>query len=261
MVKITTWNVNSIRQRINTLTYWLEQDQVDIILLQELKCTNDQFPYQELEDLGYNLAIHGQKTYNGVAILSKFPIEDVINILPGEEKDIQARYIECVISLPDNAIRVSSVYVPNGQEVGSKAFEYKMNFFDRLYEYFRSLLDYEEMTFLGGDYNVAPENIDVYDPVKLDGKIGFHQSERAKFRKLCNLGFYDAFRLSNSNKQEFSWWDYRSKGWQNGRGMRIDNILLSPQAADKLSSCTILTNMRGQEKPSDHVPVVVTLDP
>ncbi|MBQ4874517.1 MAG: exodeoxyribonuclease III [Rickettsiaceae bacterium H1] len=256
---IATWNVNSIRQRLDKLIEWLKQDKIDIVLLQEIKCTNEQFPYREIEDSGYNVSVNGQKSYNGVAILTKFPIQDVITVLPGGEKDDQARYIEGVISLPDRVVRVASIYVPNGQEPSLPAFKYKMNFFDRLYERFALLLDYEEIMVLGGDYNVAPESIDVYDSIKLDGKVGFHPDERAKFRKLCNLGLYDSFRIANSEKTEFSWWDYRSKGWKYNRGMRIDNMLLSPQAVDKLDSCEILTDMRGEEKPSDHVPVVVTL--
>lgn len=260
MLKIATWNVNSVRQRLPSLCKWLQNDSVDVVLLQELKCTDDNFPYLAIEELGYNCVLSGQKAYNGVAILAKFPIEDILIHLPGDEEDNQARYIEGVISLPDQAIRVASIYVPNGQEVGSTAFVYKMKFFDRLYEHFRSLLEYEETMLLGGDYNVAPEEIDVYDPVKLDGKVGFHIDERAKFRRLCYLGLNDAFRLTNPEEQQFSWWDYRSRGWQYNRGMRIDNILLSPQATDKLLSCTIHSQMRGEDKPSDHVPISVVLD-
>ncbi len=259
MLKVATWNVNSVRQRLHIMSDWLVKDNVDVILLQEIKCANEYFPYKEIEDLGYNYAVNGQKSYNGVAILSKYPIEDVTKVLPGDDLDVQARYIEAVVSLPDHAVRVASIYVPNGQGVSAPAFQYKMNFFERLYKHFQLLLDYEEVMVLGGDYNVAPETIDVYDPVKLDGKIGFHIEERKKMQKLFHLGLYDAFRVSNSAKQEFSWWDYRSGGWQNNRGMRIDNLLLSPQALDKLSSCVVLREMRGLTKPSDHVPVVASL--
>ena len=259
MLKVATWNVNSIRQRLSLLCNWLQETHVDVVLLQELKCTEDNFPYMEIEDLGYNCAVHGQKAYNGVAILSKLPIEDVVTILPGDDTDEQARYIEGVISLPNQAVRIASIYVPNGQEVGSAAFTYKMNFFERLFNHFKSLLQYEELMLLGGDYNVAPEAIDVYDPIKLDGKIGFHLDERKKFRKLLYLGLNDAFRIANPEQQQFSWWDYRSRGWQYNRGMRIDNILLSPQATDKLSACEILAHMRSEEKPSDHVPTTVTI--
>ncbi len=259
MLTVATWNVNSIRQRLSMLCDWLRTSSTDIVLLQELKCTNDQFPYMELEDLGYNCAVNGQKSYNGVAILSKFPIEDIITSLPGDDTDTQARYIEGVISLPDQAVRVASIYVPNGQEVGSEAFAYKMQFFERLYQHFQKLLQYRELMLFGGDYNVAPEAIDVYDPVKLAGKVGFHLDERKKFRKLLYLGLYDAFRLKNPSSQQFSWWDYRSRGWQYNRGMRIDNILISAPAADRMSECEILSHMRGEEKPSDHVPNLCTL--
>lgn len=259
MLTVSTWNVNSIRQRLGLLVDWLAKDQIDVVLLQELKCTKDQFPYSELEELGYNIVVNGQKAYNGVAILSKMPIEDCVMVLPGDDEDEQARYIECVVSVSGLAIRVSSIYVPNGREIHSLSFKYKMNFYERMYRHFDSLLKYEELMVLGGDYNVAPEEIDVYDPEKLDGRIGFHLEERGKFRQLLNLGLYDAFRALNSDKKEFSWWDYRSKGWKCNRGMRIDNILLSPQALDKATSCSILSPMRDLEKPSDHAPVSVNL--
>ncbi len=257
MLKISTWNVNSIRQRLVLLLELLKKEKFDVLLLQELKCINDNFPFSEIRELGYYIEVHGQKAYNGVAIISKFPIKDVTRILPGDENDQQSRYIEGVISLSDSAIRVASIYVPNGQKVRSEAFSYKMKFFDRLYNHFKFLLSYEEVMLLGGDYNVAPEENDVYDSIKLDGTIGFHSEERGKFRALCNLGLYDAFRLVNDDKKEFSWWDYRGGGWQNNCGMRIDNMLISPQAADKLISCKIFSYIRGKEKTSDHAPLAV----
>lgn len=255
MVTIATWNVNSIKARLPQFLRYASSQGPDILLLQELKCIDEAFPRAEIEDLGYNVATSGQKTYNGVAILSKFPIEDVVKILPGDESDEQARYIEAVISADNQAIRVASVYVPNGQEVGSDKFAYKMNFFDRLYQHIKELLSYEEVMVIGGDYNVAPTDLDVYDPKSLAGTVCFHPDEQEKFFKLCHLGLAEAFRAKNPHTQQFSWWDYRSGGWQNNKGMRIDHLLLSPEAIDILDQSGIHAEIRGEEKSSDHVPV------
>lgn len=259
MLTIATWNVNSVRARIQHTIKYLETFSPDIVLLQELKCTTDNFPYMEIEHLGYNTAIHGQKTYNGVAILSKYPIDDIITQLPGDDNDEEARYIEAVISLEGKAIRVASVYVPNGQEPGSDKFKYKMRFFDRLHDHLSLLRTYNEITVIGGDYNVAPSDIDVYDPDSLRGSICFHPDEQRKFRSLLHLGYSDAFRLTHPDSQQFSWWDYRGNGWQYNKGMRIDHLLLSPQATDHLSSTNVLTDPRSWDKPSDHTPVYAEL--
>lgn len=256
MVKIATWNVNSVKTRIEHLVEYLRSDEApDILLLQELKCMTDKFPYMEVEDCGYNTAVHGQKTYNGVAILSKFPMEDIVKQLPGDAEDEQARYIEAVISLENSAIRVASVYVPNGQTPDSDKFQYKMRFFDRLYAHAKELLKYEEVLVIGGDYNVAPCPIDVYDPKALDGTTCFHIDERNKFRTLEGLGLTDAYRAANENKEQFSWWDYRAGAWQQNKGMRIDHLLLSPEAADIMVSSDVYLEPRTKDKPSDHTPV------
>lgn len=256
MIKIATWNVNSVKSRLTHLIDYLKGEGApDILLLQELKCQTEAFPYMEVEDLGYNVAVHGQKTYNGVAILSKFPIDDVVKSLPGEPEDDAARYIEAVISLEGKAIRVASVYVPNGQTPGSDKFAYKLRFFDRLYEHAKELLSYDEELIIGGDYNVAPRPIDVYDPKALDGTTCYHPAERAKFRALIGLGLIDCYNAANDNKQQFTWWDYRAGGWQNNQGMRIDHLLLSPEAADNITVSGVDTELRAKEKPSDHAPV------
>ncbi len=258
--RIATWNVNSIRSRLPHLLGWLKDDPVDIVLLQELKCTLDQLPAMEIEELGYNVRAVGQKTYNGVAVLSRLPVEVALESLPGDAEDEQARYIEAEISLPGKALRVASVYVPNGQEVGSDKFRYKLNFFERLYRHMQQLKQQDEITVIGGDYNVAPAALDVYSPQTLEGTVCFHPDERARFHALEHLGYYDAFRIKHPDQQAFSWWDYRGGGWQAGKGLRIDHLLLSPQATDVMSDCVILSEMRGAEKASDHAPVVVTLD-
>jgi len=255
-ISITSFNVNSIKARLQNVLTWVDETKPDILLLQELKCMDDTFPAMEFEERGYNLAIHGQKTYNGVAILSKFPLDDVVRGLAGEDADEQARYIEAVVSIPGGALRVASAYVPNGQEVGSDKFAYKLRFYDRLYTHWQSRLMHDEIAILGGDFNCAPAPIDVYDPAALDGSVCYHPDERAKLRALFHLGLADAFRLKHPDKHQFSWWDYRAGGFERGHGLRIDHLLLSAQAADKLDDCWIDENPRRQEKPSDHAPVV-----
>ncbi len=255
-MKIVTWNVNSVKSRLEHLKKYLQEFTPDVLLLQELKCIDENFPYMEIEDLGYNVAVHGQKTYNGVAILSKHPLEDVKRGLDGaglngQNPDEQARYIEAVTG----GFRVACVYVPNGQEFGSDKFDYKMRFYDRLHKHATELLSYGEKLVIGADYNVAPTDLDIYDPVSLAGSICFHPAEQEKFRALEFLGLTDAFRALHPARQQFSWWDYRGGAWQNGKGYRIDHLLCSPEAADCLKSCETEDTPRGWEKPSDHAPV------
>lgn len=260
-MKIVTWNINSIRPRLQAFVAYLEESQPDVILLQETKCEDHAFPQEELERLGYNIATHGQKTYNGVAICSRYPLEVEQRGLPGNEDDPQARYIEGVISLPNSsAIRVASVYVPNGQAVDSDKFVYKQQFLAHLHAHVTQLLTYEEILVLGGDYNIAPRQDDVYDPTSLEGSICFHPIERSAFYTLENLGLVDAWRAQHPDTRAFSWWDYRAGGYQQNKGLRIDHLLLSPEAADRLHSTAMDESERAKEKPSDHIPVWCVLD-
>ena len=259
MPSIATWNINSIRTRMPLFLEYLENHKPDILLLQEIKVETASFPYLEIESLGYNCAVHGQKSYNGVAILSKFPIDEVVTVLGGDEEDVQSRYIEATVSLPGEAWRVASVYVPNGQSPDSDKFQYKLKFFDRLQTHLSTLREYEETCIIGGDYNVAPFPDDVFDPKGLDGTVCYHPEEHIRFRSLTNSGYYDAFRMVNQTPHLFSWWDYRGDSWPMNKGMRIDHLLLSPQAADRIQSCSILKDERAKERPSDHVPVVAVL--
>ncbi len=259
-MKIATWNVNSIKARMTSVLEWLAETNPDVVLLQEIKSTAETFPYGPISHLGYNIKVVGQKTYNGVAILSKRPIEDVTTILPGDNADEQARYIEAVIG----DVRVASVYVPNGQEVGSEKFAYKLDFYQRLYHHIQTLIEYEEAFVIGGDYNVALDPEDTFDPSSREGKILFSLPERGCLRKLINLGLTDATRIihptNTPNGQElYSWWDYRAGSWANNTGMRIDYLLLSPQAADRLQDSGIDKAVRGKPKASDHAPVWCTL--
>ena len=254
-VTISTWNVNSVKPRLSHLLGWLKDTAPDIALLQETKTVNETFPALEIEELGYNIAHHGQKSYNGVAILSKFPLSDVTTRLPGDDTDEQARYIEAVANLKDGALRVASVYVPNGMEVGADKFIYKLAFLDRLHAHFQNVLIYDEMFVAGGDYNVSPYPIDVLDAANSEGRICYHPEERARLRALHHLGLYDAFRTLHPDVKKFSWWDYRENARAANRGLRIDHLLVSAQGMDRLRSVEIEDALRDLEKPSDHAPV------
>ena len=253
ILTIATWNVNSISVRLGALLKFLKDRTPEVLLLQEIKCVSEAFPWSSVENMGYQCTVVGQKSLNGVAIISKYPISNIITALPGNQKDYQARYIECKIKFKGRDFRVASIYVPNGSD--EEKFQYKLKFFDRLHSYFKKLLQEDELLVLGGDYNVAPFNIDVYSPEALKDSVCFRQEEQDKMRSLLYMGLIDTFRISNPHKQQFSWWDYRGNGWQYNRGMRIDHILLSPMAADLLSSCEIYTDFRNQHRPSDHTPV------
>ncbi len=258
-MKIATFNVNSVRARLPQLLEWLKEAAPDVVLLQELKCLEEAFPHMEFEELGYNIAISGQKTYNGVAILSKFPMEDVVKRLPFDDTDEEARYIEALVTSTIGVCRVASIYVPNGQEVGSTKFAYKLRFLERLYAHSKELWSYNEPLVLGGDYNVAPYPVDVFDAKKLDGTVCYHPEERKRFHALLQHGFCDVWRASHPQEQAFSWWDYRGSSFERNLGMRIDHLLLSPEAADRVVASGIDSHIRGREKASDHAPVWVEL--
>ncbi len=260
MINIVSWNINSIRIRLEHISILEKTHRPDVILFQETKVQDHQFPKEAMEDMGYNLFIHGEKSYNGVAILSKGPIEDGIKHLPGEEDDTQSRYAECITTINGKVIRVASVYVPNGTSVKSDRFQYKLRFFERLNSHFMNLQKYDEPFIVGGDYNVAPENIDVYNPEALNGQLGFHIEERKRFRNILANGMYDSYRTLQPNKQEYSWWDYRASGWSQNKGMRIDHILVNPKGSDILIESGIHKDFRSMEKPSDHVPIYCKLD-
>lgn len=259
-VSIATFNVNSLKSRMLNLLAWLDERPVDILLLQETKTVDEQFPRLELEDRGYNLAIHGQKTYNGVCIASKYPLDDIITQLPGDDSDEQARYIEGIVSLPGKALRVASAYVPNGQAVDSEKFPYKLHFFERLQAHWEERLRFRELAVLGGDFNCAPYPQDVYDPKRLDGTVCYHPAERERMRALMHAGLYDAFREKHPAAKAYSWWDYRGGSYERGHGLRIDHLLLSPSSMDACTECIIDEYPRAQDKPSDHAPVVAVLD-
>ena len=251
VMRVVTWNVNSIRKREEIVADWLRLHRPDVVLLQETKVIDDKFPRERIEALGYNLAIHGQPGLNGVAILSRHAIDDVRCGLDGEPGDDQARYIEARCGW----LRVASIYVPNGTSIDSDKFDYKMRFFTRMEIRFRELMDNEEAFVLGGDYNVAPDPVDVYDPDACAGDICYHMDERRAFRRLLGLGITDAFRAVHPTRRQFSWWDMRGGSWDRDEGMRIDHLLLSPEAVDRLDDADADPTVRAGKGVSDHIPV------
>ena len=259
-MKVSSFNVNSLKARLGNLKDWLKDASPDVVCLQETKCTDDTFPRGEIEDLGYNVAFHGQKTYNGVAILSKHPIDEAIPGLPGSDGDDHARYLEAVISINGGAMRVASIYLPNGNPIGTEKFSYKLAWMDRLIAHARELLKYEEPLILAGDYNVIPMPEDCFDPKAWEGDALFQPESRAKFRELLNLGLTDAFRACHTEPHRYTFWDYQAGCWPKDKGIRIDHLLLSPQAADRLRACDIDKEPRGREKPSDHTPIWAEFD-
>jgi exodeoxyribonuclease-3 len=256
-MKIATWNINGIKARIDVATTWLKSASPDIACLQEIKSVDETFPVGAFEDLGYNVAVHGQKGFNGVALLSKLPFDEVTRGLPGDS-DVQARYIEGVISIPSGVLRVVNIYLPNGNGAPEK-FAYKLAWMNRLKERVKALLTYEEPFVIAGDYNVIPAPEDVYNPEAWMDDALFRPETRAHFQGLLNLGLTDAFRACHDEPHQFTFWDYQAGAWQKNHGLRIDHLLLSPQTADRLVACQIDADPRSWEKPSDHVPIVVEL--
>jgi exodeoxyribonuclease-3 len=258
-MRIATWNVNSINARLETVLAWFEEARPDVACLQEIKCVDEKFPAEAFERLGYNVAVHGQKSYNGVALLSKTPLEDVSRGLGGDETDDHARYIEAVISGP-TPVRVAGIYLPNGNPVGSDKFAYKLNWMARLNAHAKGLLALEEPLVIAGDYNVIPEPADVHDPSAWLGDALYQPESRGAYRALKWLGLTDAYMAADGAPGGYTFWDYQAGAWPRDLGIRIDHLLLSPAAADRLTGVVIHRAVRGRDKPSDHVPVVAELD-
>jgi exodeoxyribonuclease-3 len=258
-MKIATWNINGIKARIDAATTWLKSASPDIACLQEIKCVDEAFPSFEFEALGYNVAVHGQKGFNGVALLSKLPFDEVRPGLAGDAQDVQARYLEAVVSVPSGVLRLLNIYLPNGNPVGTEKYIYKLAWMARLRERVKALLALEEPLIVAGDFNVIPTPEDVYNPAAWMEDALFKPETRAAFQALVNLGLTDAFRACHDEPHRFTFWDYQAGAWQKNQGLRIDHLLLSPQAADRLQACEIDAAPRGWEKPSDHVPIFVEL--
>lgn len=250
-MKIATWNVNSLRVRIEHVTDWMKANQPDVLALQEIKMPTDDFPVDVFADMGYQATVSGQKTYNGVAILSKEPAEDIITDLPHLD-DPQRRVLGATI----DGVRVLDLYVPNGQSVGSDKYAYKLNWLKTLDAYLKEQLDEHRKMVVLGDFNIAPEEIDVHDPAKWEGSVLFSEPERKAFQDMLNLGFKDCFREMAPEDKTFSWWDYRMNAFKRGIGLRIDHILASERLFIRCESCHIDKEPRTWERPSDHAPVV-----
>ena len=259
-MKIATWNVNSIKVRLDAALGWLKDAKPDVVALQEIKCVDENFPREAFEALGYNCAVHGQKTYNGVALLSRRPMEDVTPRLPGNDGDEQSRYLEALVQGDKGMVRVASIYAPNGNPMGTEKFPYKLAWLERLNARAKVLRAGEEPVVLMGDYNIIPEDKDCYDPKAWMGDALFQPESRAMYRRLANLGYTDAFRARNALPGQYTFWDYQAGSWRKNQGIRIDHMFLSPQAADRLKDCQIDRDMRDGDKPSDHVPVWCELD-
>jgi exodeoxyribonuclease-3 len=251
-VKIASWNVNSIKARLSNVLAWVAEAQPDVLCLQETKCPEADFPLLEIKGLGYHVETCGQKSYNGVALLSREPARDIVKGLPGGDgTDEQARYIEATFG----DVRVASIYLPNGNPVETEKFPYKLAWMERLTAHAGNLLEREMPCVLAGDYNVCPTDADLYDPVGWRNDALCRPETRSRFRALMHLGLTDAFRILHAEPHLYTFWDYQAGRWNRDEGLRIDHLLLSPQAADRLTGCTIDKGPRGKEKASDHTPI------
>ena len=254
-MKLATWNVNSLKVRLPQVLQWLESSPVDVLCLQETKLTDDKFPAAEIEAAGYQVVFTGQKTYNGVAILSRHPITDVVKnnpLFPDEQQRIISATIE--------GMRLVCAYVPNGQAVGSDKYDYKLRWLEALIQWLEGELQRFPSLALLGDYNIAPTDADVHDPVAWQDQVLVSAPERAAFERLCALPLADAFRLFPQAEKLYSWWDYRQMAFRRNRGLRIDHILLSPALVQRCTACEIDKLPRKWEQPSDHTPVIATLE-
>jgi exodeoxyribonuclease-3 len=254
-VIVASWNVNSIKARLGNVLSWLEEARPDVVCLQETKCLESDFPGLELKSLGYELACVGQRGYNGVAILSRPRLEDVTAGLPGDPDDKQARWIEATVE----GVRIVSLYLPNGNPVGSDKFPYKLAWMDRLIARAKALLALERPVVLAGDYNVCPTDDDVYDPIGFRDDALCRPESRARFRTLLNLGWTDAYRVFDPEPHKYTYWDYQQGRWPRDEGLRIDHLICSPHAADRLLRAWIDKSPRGKERASDHTPILCEL--
>ena len=257
---IASWNVNSIKARTHAVTQWLDEAKPDIACLQEIKTVDEGFPSEFFEERGYNVAVHGQKSYNGVALLSKYPFEEVNVGLPGDDEDEQARYLEAVISTDTGPVRFASIYLPNGNPAPGPKYDYKLAWMERLYVHAQGLLKHEEPLILAGDYNVIQSADDTYDAALWADDALYLPQTRAAFQKLKWLGLTEAYEQVDGRPHQYTFWDYQGGAWPKNHGIRIDHLLLSGQAADKLKSVRIDAHVRDREKPSDHVPIIGTFD-
>ncbi|HPG22204.1 MAG TPA: exodeoxyribonuclease III [Amaricoccus sp.] len=259
-MKIASFNINGIKARLPALLDWLAEARPDVAVLQEIKSLDEAFPRSEIEDAGYNIATHGQKGFNGVTILSRLPLEDVARGLPGDDSDAQARWIEATVVGEHAALRICGLYLPNGNPAPGPKYDYKLAWMERLQHRAAALLQAEDAAVILGDFNVIPQAEDCRDPRDWEADALFLPPTRAAFHRLVNLGLTDALRATDASPGIYTFWDFQGGAWQKNNGIRIDHVLLTPQAADRLTACGIDKEVRSRERPSDHVPIWVTLD-
>ena len=259
-MRIATWNINGVKARLDNLLHWLEEAEApEIVCLQEIKSVDEQFPRMEIEALGYHVETHGQKGFNGVAILSKLRFDEVNRGLPGDEADQQARFIEGVFSVEGGVLRVVSAYMPNGNPIGTEKFSYKLAWMERLQAWAQARMALEEPLVLAGDYNIIPQPADAKNIEDWLGDALYQPQSRAAMRRLEALGMTECIRSVTDEAETYTFWDYQGGAWQKNNGIRIDHILLSPEAADRFAAASIDKRVRAWEKPSDHVPVMADL--
>lgn len=262
MITIASWNINSIKTRTENVKRWLEQRQPDLLMLQEIKCTTDSFPYEAFAEMGYHATVHGQPSYNGVAILSREPVTLVQNTLPGEVEDILARYLE----IEYRGCRFINIYAPNGNplngdKTGTEKFDYKLRWMQRLYDYLHSLMAQRIPFVIGGDYNIIPTDHDARNPEQWQNDALIQPQSRAAWRALLNMGLTDVYRALHPHETHaYTFWDYQAGAWPKDNGIRIDHFLASPFMADRIQSCVIDKTPRGEEKPSDHTVIIAEFD-
>ena len=259
-MKIASFNINGIKARLPALLDWLETAAPDVALLQEVKSVDENFPRDPIEDMGYRVETHGQKGFNGVAILSKLPLEDITRGLPGDDEDTQARWIEATVIGDKMPVRVCGLYLPNGNPAPGPKYDYKLAWMKRQYARAQELMALEEPFLMAGDYNVIAQPEDCWDTKPWEEDALYLPQSREAFRKLVNLGFTEAFRARDAAPMNYTFWDYQAGAWNKNNGIRIDHFLLSPYCADLLRDCQIDRETRGKERPSDHVPIWVELD-
>lgn len=253
-MKIATWNVNSLRVRLPQVLQWLETARPDVLALQETKLSDDKFPVEEIAAAGYDVVFHGQPTYNGVAILSRTPLSEARHGIPGFDDD-QARVLAATVE----GVRILDLYVPNGQEVGSDKYDYKLRWLDHLAGLVALELEQNSRVVVLGDFNIAPADADVHDPDEWRGRILFSEPEKSALQRLLDLGLVDSFRLFDQDENVFSWWDYRAAGFRRNRGLRIDLVLLSRALSGTCTDASIDRLPRSWERPSDHAPALATV--
>lgn len=258
-MKIATWNINGVKARLQTAQAWLKEANPDVACLQEIKSVDEAFPSEPFEDLGYNVVTHGQKGFNGVAIFSKLPFEDVRPGLPGDDDDVQARFLEATISTDFGSLNIASLYLPNGNPLGTEKYSYKLAWMKRLDDHIKVLLESEIPFVLAGDYNVIPEPRDAKRPSAWTDDALFQPESRGAYQRYLAHGLTDAIRACLPDDGVFTFWDYQAGAWQKDNGIRIDHLLMSPEAADHLQRAGIDRETRGWEKPSDHVPAWIEI--